>query len=61
MNSSESALYFALLILGLVFGSMIGWAVGDNYKQQEAVLEGHAEWVTDTNGKPKFKWKEAKP
>lgn len=50
-----------MLILGLVFGSMIGWAVGDDYMQQEAVLKGHAEWVADTNGKPQFKWKEIRP
>lgn len=61
MNQSEAIPYSIMLILGLVFGSMIGWAVGDDYMQQEAVLKGHAEWVADTNGKPQFKWKEIRP
>jgi hypothetical protein len=28
--------------------------------EEAAVLEGHAEWVADTSGKPQFKWKECK-
>lgn len=61
MNDLESLPYILMMFLGLIFGSMIGWAAGDNHKQQEAVLKGHAEWVADTNGKAEFKWKEIKP
>lgn len=38
-----------------------GFHRGIDQMQQEAILSGHAEWVSDTNGKAEFKWKEIKP
>lgn len=36
-------------------------SVAREMMEREAVIAGHAEWVADTNGRPQFKWKEAKP
>jgi hypothetical protein len=44
-----------------MFSNLIGFSRGIENLQREAILNGHAEWVADTNGKPQFKWKEAKP
>jgi hypothetical protein len=49
------------VIIGCCASTRIGFVGGIDKVQQEAVLKGHAEWVADTNGKPQFKWKEAKP
>jgi len=37
-----------------------GLGRGEALMEEAAVLKGHAEWVADTNGKPRFKWKECK-
>jgi hypothetical protein len=50
----------SVAISGLA-SNRIGFVGGIDKVQQEAVLKGHAEWVADKEGKPQFKWKEAKP
>jgi hypothetical protein len=40
--------------------NLVGFNRGIDKQQQEAVLKGHAEWVSDQSGKPQFKWKECK-
>lgn len=51
-----------LFILFLcVLLNVVGFNRGIDKQQQEAVLKGHAEWVSDKSGKPQFKWKESKP
>jgi hypothetical protein len=45
----------------LLFGAVIlGSHLGEKTMREEAVQKGHAEWVADTSGKPKFRWKECK-
>lgn len=46
-----------LLLLG---GVIVGEHHGEKTIREEAVQKGHAEWVADTSGKPKFRWKESK-
>jgi hypothetical protein len=41
-------------------GLISGYDRGIDEMQQQAVVTGHAEWVADKNGKPRFKWKESK-
>jgi hypothetical protein len=50
-----------LFILFLcVLLNVVGFNRGIDKQQQEAVLKGHAEWVSDKNGKPQFKWRDSK-
>jgi hypothetical protein len=49
----------SVVISGLA-SNRIGFVVGIDKVQQEAVVKGHAEWVADKEGKPQFKWKECK-
>jgi len=49
-----------LVALACMISNITGFVRGVDKQQQEAVLEGHAEWVADQNGKPQFKWKECK-
>lgn len=49
---------FMLFVLGLVFGSMMGFNTGVGLKEKEAIRVGVAEWVADKDGRPRFKWKE---
>ena len=49
-----------LFVFSLTMSLMMGFDRGIDQMQQEAILAGHAEWVSDESGKPRFKWKEAK-
>lgn len=53
--------YFLCVILGIIIGGFVGGCSGMSQMKQEAVREGHAEWVADASGSAQFKWKEAKP
>lgn len=53
-------LAFMLFVLGLFLGSMMGLNAGIGMKEKEAIRVNAAEWVADKDGKPQFKWKEAK-
>lgn len=52
--------YFLCIILGIIIGGSDGGCSGVSQMKQEAVREGHAEWVVDCAGKNQFKWKECK-
>ena len=54
-------LVFASLFGAFVLGVLAGSIARNRSFGSEAVIKGHAEWVADANGNPKFKWKEAKP
>lgn len=54
-------LVFASLFGAFVLGVLAGTAARNRSLEAEAVIKGHAEWVSYANGNPKFKWKEAKP
>ena len=43
----------------IAFG-LSGYAVGESMTQKEAITNGHAVWVSDETGSPKFMWKEQK-
>lgn len=56
--------YFLCIILGIIIGGSAGGSAGGcsgvSQMKQEAVREGHAEWVADASGEAQFKWKECK-
>ena len=45
---------------GLLVAMLFQGQRGENPMREEAIIKGHAEWVSDTNGRPQFKWKECK-
>jgi hypothetical protein len=49
---------FAIVFIG---GLLLGLFIGSQGKQQkmerEAILKGHAAWVTDAKGQAQFEWK----
>ena len=49
-----------LILFACVFSNLIGFSRGIENLQREAILNGHAEWVADADGKAVFKWKEVK-
>lgn len=49
-----------LIVFICVFLSVVGFNRGIDKMQHDAIINGHAEWVSDQNGKPQFKWKECK-
>lgn len=49
-----------LFVLGFFLGSMVGFNTGTGLKEKEAIRVNAAEWVADKDGKPQFKWKEAR-
>ena len=49
-----------LVILACVVSNLCGFTTGINKMKEQAILEGHAEWVADKEGNAQFKWKEAK-
>lgn len=51
----------ALFIAVFFLGSMMGFNAGISLKEKEAIRMNAAEWVADKDGRPQFKWKEAKP
>ena len=51
---------FILLTVAIGVSNLCGRMNGIDKMKEEAVLEGHAEWVADASGKPQFKWKECK-
>ena len=60
MKQEDAMPYFLCILLGIIIGGLFGGGTGVSQMKQEAVREGHAEWVSDQNGKPQFKWKECK-
>lgn len=50
-----------LVIFACVVSNLCGYTTGIDKMKEQAILEGHAEWVADASGKPQFKWKEANP
>ena len=56
--------YLLQITMGLACGLLIAMLCqgrrGETLMQEEAVIKGLAEWVSDTNGRPQFKWKECK-
>lgn len=60
MKQDDVMLCFVWFLLGMMFGSFAGGCTGTSQMKQEAVREGHAEWVADASGSAQFKWKECK-
>jgi hypothetical protein len=63
MNNDKEWLVMPCILFILflcVLLNLVGFNRGIDKQQQEAVLKGHAEWVSDQSGKPQFKWKECK-
>jgi|APGre2960657404_1045060.scaffolds.fasta_scaffold37172_2 hypothetical protein len=58
----KNKIIFALAaVVALMFSMTFGWGLRDDSLKCEAVRLGHAEWVSDIDGHPEFKWKEIKP
>lgn len=53
----NTPLFIAIVILGAVFGVIGGQALGIKEIRQQAVKAGVAEWTSDAQGNPEFKWK----
>ena len=51
---------FILLTVAIGVSNLCGRMNGIDKMKEEAIRAGHAEWVADKDGKPQFKWKEAK-
>lgn len=49
-----------LVIFACVVSNLCGYTTGIDKMKEQAILDGHAEWVADASGKPQFKWKECK-
>ena len=60
MKSDDAMPYFLCILLGAVIGGLFAGGTGVSQMKQEAVREGHAEWVADASGSAQFKWKECK-
>ena len=52
---------FVVGILFFLSGLAFGIIGGQCSKEEEAIRVGVAQWVGDKDGKPRFKWREAKP
>jgi hypothetical protein len=50
-----------LLMLFMHAGTVEGKSLKEKAIQREAVLSGHAEYVADENGSPKWQWKALSP
>ena len=63
MSDADYEVPITLVVLCLCVAAAIVFGLyrGEVIMQEKAVAAGHAEWVASTNGKPQFKWKEAKP
>jgi hypothetical protein len=59
-DNSPIIISIVLVVISGLASNRIGFVVGIDKVQQEAVVKGHAEWVADKEGKPQFKWKECK-
>lgn len=60
MKQDDVMACFVWLLLGMTLGGIAGGCTGTSHMKQEAVREGHAEWVADASGSAQFKWKECK-
>lgn len=60
MKQEDAMPYFLCILLGIIIGGLFGKGTGVSQMKQEAVREGHAEWVADASGSAQFKWKECK-
>lgn len=49
-----------LVLVGVVIGLFSGIAAEEAKNRRDAVIHGHAEWISGTQGSPVFKWKEIK-
>lgn len=49
-------MYTFLAIFLLFIAGLIGWAVGRDQMQNEAILTANAHWVVLPNGQTIFKW-----
>ena len=50
---------FLITAVGVALGTAFGTSqLGEKF-EREAIKKGHAVWITDENGHPVFKWKEA--
>ena len=60
-NDTGTAISILLFFGALTFiiGLMIGYSNGRKSLMTESVKLNHAEWVADSSGFPKFKWKTA--
>lgn len=45
-----------LIAASVLFGAVVGSEMRSHSIREEAVKVGVAEWVADSNGKPKFVW-----
>ena len=62
MNDSDlpPILYVLVVCICVAVSTCFGLSRGETLIREEAVLNGHAEWVADSKGKAVFKWKEVK-
>ena len=52
--------YVLVIFFCVAVSTCFGLGRGEALMRNEAVLNGHAEWVADKEGNAQFKWKEAK-
>ena len=52
--------YVLVICFCVAVSTCFGLGRGQALMRNEAVLNGHAEWVADKEGNAQFKWKDAK-
>ena len=52
--------YVLAICFYVAVSTCFGLGRGEALMRNEAVLNGHAEWVADKEGNAQFKWKDAK-
>lgn len=60
MDNTDTILIAILAIVVIAFSGVIGWGIGNNQTQQEAILTRNAHWETLPNGHTIFKWNDNK-
>jgi hypothetical protein len=58
MNTTEKILLVLVVISNVFFAVAFGYELGKRNVRQEALLNGHAAYIYDSEGVPHFKWSE---
>ena len=56
MDNTDKALLALAFGLATMLSFLLGLETGKNGVRKEALLIGHAQYVSDTDGNPKFTW-----
>lgn len=56
MDKTDAVLFTILSAVILFFAGAVGWAIGQDQMQNEAIMTHNAHWDTLPNGHTLFKW-----